>query len=100
MIHYTLEPNPNVADVPDGPPEKLALAFATADVVILGWRLGVLANHLREKTLVAVRTLARRYAELDRAKPFVADIIITPWPKLNARRLGASEAINGVEIVF
>jgi hypothetical protein len=60
------------------PPQKLALAFSTADVVILGWRLGRLADLLRENGLAAVHVLPKRYADLDRVRPFVASIIITP----------------------
>jgi hypothetical protein len=81
LIHYTVEPNPAAGEDRDAPPEKLALAFGTADVVVLGWRLGLLADHLQDNTLAAVRTLPRRYAELDGTKPFVATIAITPLAK-------------------
>ena len=40
LIDYTLEPNPDAEDDKNAPPQKLALAFSTADVVVLGWRLG------------------------------------------------------------
>lgn len=81
MIDYTLEPNPDVGDDKKLPPQKLALAFSTADVVLLGWRLGLLADKLQENDLAAVRTLAKRYAEVDRHMPFVASITITPIAK-------------------
>jgi hypothetical protein len=77
LIDYTLEPNPVTAENKNGPPKKLALAFSTADVVILGWRLCRLAGLLRENDLATVHVLSRRYADLDRAKPFVASIVIT-----------------------
>jgi len=48
LIDYTLEPNPDVGDDKKLPPQKLALAFSTADVVLLGWRLGLLADKLQE----------------------------------------------------
>ena len=76
LIDYTLEPNPDAGDDKNAPPQKLALAFATADVVILGWRLGILADKLRENDLATVHILPKRYADLDRAKPFVASIIV------------------------
>jgi hypothetical protein len=84
LIDYTLEPNPDAGD--DGgraqaPPQKLALAFSTADVVLLGWRLGLLADKLQENDLAAVRILPKRYAEVDRHMPFVASITITPIAK-------------------
>jgi hypothetical protein len=82
LIDYTLEPNPDAGDDNGGraqaPPQKLALAFSTADVVILGWRLGLLADKLRENDLATVHVLPKRYADLDRHKPFVASISITP----------------------
>ncbi len=78
LIDYTLEPNPDAGEDKNAPPQKLALAFSTADVVILGWRLGRLADLLRENNLATVHVLPKRYADLDRARPFVASIIITP----------------------
>ncbi len=78
MIDYTLEPNPDAGEDKNAPPQKLALAFSTADVVILGWRLGRLADLLRENDLATVHVLSKRYADLDHASPFVASIIITP----------------------
>ena len=82
LIEYTLEPNPDAEDDKEGPPEKLSFAFSTADVVVLGWRLGRLADCLRENNLAAVGTLSRRYADFDHAKAFVASIKITPVENL------------------
>ncbi|MGO9526715.1 MAG: hypothetical protein ACLPT4_03270 [Verrucomicrobiia bacterium] len=81
LVDYTLGPNPDDGEDKDAPPQKLVLAFSTADVVILGWRLGRLADLLRENNLATVHVLSRRYADLDRARPFVASIIITPLDK-------------------
>ncbi len=78
LIDYTLEPNPDASDDKNAPPQKFALAFSTADVVILGWRLGLLADKLRENDLATVHVLPKRYADLDRHKPAVASISITP----------------------
>jgi hypothetical protein len=77
LIEYTLEANPDASDDKNEPPQKLALAFSTADVVILGWRLGLLADKLQENDLAAVRALAKRYADVDRHTPFVASIAVT-----------------------
>jgi hypothetical protein len=63
------------------PPQKLALAFSTADVVILGWRLETLAKYLCENELAMVRILPKRYAHVDRFKTFVASIKIMPIEK-------------------
>jgi hypothetical protein len=77
LIDYTLEPN-SAGEDENVPPQKLVLAFSTADVVILGWRLGRLADLLHENDLATVQVLAQRYADLGRVRPFVASIIITP----------------------
>ena len=81
LIEYTLEPNPDAADDKDIPPQRLALVFSTADVEVLGWRLGTLADKLQENNLAAVRILPKRYAELERNQPYVAFIGITPIAK-------------------
>jgi len=77
LIDYTLESNPDAGEDKNAPPQKLALAFSTADVVILGWRLGRLADLLRENNLATVHVPSKRYADLDGFKPFVASIAIT-----------------------
>lgn len=78
LLEYTLEPNPDAGEDKNAPPQQLALAFSTADVVIMGWRLGRLGDLLRENDLATVHILSKRYADLDRVRPFVASIIITP----------------------
>ena len=81
LIDYTLEPNSDADDDNDAPPQKLSLAFSTADVVVLGWRLGFLADKLRENKLAAIGILPKRYAELERTPVFVSAITITPIAK-------------------
>ena len=81
LIDYTLEPNPDAGEDRNAPPQRLALAFSTADVMILGCRLGRLADLLRENNLATVHVLSKRYAELDGSRPFVASIIITAISK-------------------
>ena len=54
LIDYILTTNPGAGDDKDAPPEKLALAFSTTDIVLLGWRLGRLADLLRENELAIV----------------------------------------------
>jgi hypothetical protein len=76
LIDYRLEPNSS--DEKDAPPDKLTLAFATADVVVLGWKLSSLAEHLRDGDLLSVRALPNRYANLERSKTYVASITIEP----------------------
>jgi hypothetical protein len=76
LLHYRLEPNS--FDETDAPPEKLTLAFATADVVILGWKLSTLTNHLRDGDLLSVRSRPARYAHLEPKQASVTDIQIKP----------------------
>jgi hypothetical protein len=82
LIEYTLEPNPDAEDDKNEPPQKLTLAFSTADVVILGWWLGQLADKLRENNLAVVRVQPERFANLKRFVPFVVSVSITPVEKL------------------
>ena len=92
LIEYTLEPNPDAEDDKNEPPQKLALAFSTADVVVLGWRLGHLADKLQENDLAAVRTLPKRYAEAVGHGAFVASITITPTDEKTPSHRGAKSA--------
>jgi hypothetical protein len=81
LIAYTLEPNPDAGDNKDAPPQKLSFAFSTADVVISGWRLGRLADSLRENNLAVVRAHPVRNDAVDPKNVFVASIKITPIEK-------------------
>lgn len=76
LIEFSLEPNPDAGDDKDAPPQKISIVFSTADVVILGWRLGLIADYLRDNKLSAVAILPKRYAELERAAAFVSAIKI------------------------
>jgi hypothetical protein len=81
LIDYTIGPNPDACDDRNAPPQKFMLAFSTADVVILGWRLEYLATKLCESELATVRILPKRNEDLVRFKSFVASIKITPIEK-------------------
>ena len=63
LIEYPLEPNPDAGDDKNAPAQKLSIAFSTADVVVLGWRLGFFADKLQENDQAAVRALAQRFAD-------------------------------------
>ena len=52
-------------------------------MVILGWRLGTLADKLGENTLTAVGILPKRYGEPERTAVFVSAITIAPIEKDN-----------------
>ena len=79
LLHYHLGANDEEGK--DAPPEKLFIAFATADVTLTGWRLGRISDHLCEGNLLAVRAVSIRYADLEPSRPHVARIAIEPISK-------------------
>jgi hypothetical protein len=81
LIEFSLEPNPDANDDKNLPPQKLSFAFSTADVVVLGWRLGLIADCLRDNRLSAICILPKRFAELERNSAFVSTITITAVSK-------------------
>ena len=81
LIEFSLEPNPDANDDKNLPPQKLSFAFSTADVVVLGWRLGLIADCLRDNRLSAICILPKRYAELERNSAFVSAITVTSVSK-------------------
>jgi len=74
LCHYTLESN--AAEGGDQPPERLTFAFPTADVVVLGARLGKLVEAITEQSLAAVVPLDARYQATLGRSPWVASIAI------------------------
>jgi hypothetical protein len=81
LIEYSLDPNPDAESDKDKPPQMLSLAFSTADVVLLGWRLNRLADLLQENRLAAIGILPKRYTQLDIKRPLVSSIQIKPVGK-------------------
>lgn len=81
LIEFSLDPNPDADDDKNLPPQKLSLAFSTADVVVLGWRLSLVADYLRDNKLSAIGVLSKRYAELKIGSTFVSNIHIVPVGK-------------------
>ena len=63
LITFALDPNPDAENDKNLPPQKLSLSFSTADVVVLGWRLGLISDYLRDNKLSAVGIIPKRYAE-------------------------------------
>ena len=80
LLHYTLEANPAAGNKEEAP-ERLSLAFSTADVVIFGARLVRLTDLLREHKLAVVRPLSGRYSNLEPTQPWVAEIVIARLDK-------------------
>ena len=81
LIEFSLDPNPDADANKNEPPQRITLVFSTADVVVLGWRLGLIADNLRDKKLSAIGILPKRYAELERNAIYVSSITITPVSK-------------------
>ena len=74
LCHYTLESNEGSGDEP---PERLTLAFPTADVVLLGARLEPVVKALHERALAAVMPIDARYAGTLGKQPWVARVEIS-----------------------
>jgi len=55
--------------------------FSTADVVVLGWRLELIADHLRDNSLSALRVFSQRDADLENKPASVSAITITEISK-------------------
>jgi hypothetical protein len=72
LCHYTLEPNAG----DEATPERLTLAFHSADVVLVGARLSRLVALLGNSNLASVTALDARYAEALFKNPWVAKITI------------------------
>jgi hypothetical protein len=72
LCHYTLEANPGDQDAP----ERLTLAFSTADVTITGARLGRLVELLATHDLAAVSALDPRYQPALGRNPWVGTISV------------------------
>ncbi len=81
LIEFSLDPNPDADTNKNEPPQKIILVFSTADVVVLGWRLGLIADYLRDNKLSAISILPKRYAELERNAAYVSSIAIKPVSK-------------------
>jgi hypothetical protein len=81
LITFALDPNPEADADKNKPAQKITLQFSTADVVILGWRLNLIADYLGDNKLSAVGVLPKRYAEMERNAAFVSAITIAPIEK-------------------
>ncbi len=79
LLHYRLGANDD--EQTDAPPEKLCIAFATADVTLTGWRLNRVTEHLRDGNLLALRAIPTRYANVDPTALIVANISVEPIKK-------------------
>ena len=74
LCHYTLEANEAGGDEP---PERLTLAFPTADVVLTGARLARLVELLHDHSLGAVMPLDARYSNALGKAPWVARSVVS-----------------------
>jgi hypothetical protein len=81
LCHYTLEAN--AGDDKDAP-ERLTLAFHTADVVMTGARLSKLVEAIQRHELTSVSALDARYAGALGKQPWVASIAIARFDKPGA----------------
>jgi hypothetical protein len=80
LCHYTLEANSS-GDEGKEAPEWLMLEFSTADVAIVGARLGKLVDLINEHGLASVSAVDARYAGTVGRGPWVARITIARLDK-------------------
>jgi hypothetical protein len=80
LCHYTLDANPGGDDAKEAP-ERLTLGFSTADVAIVGARLGKLVELINEHGLASVSAVDARYAGTVGRGPWVARITIARLDK-------------------
>ncbi len=73
LCHYTLDANEGGSGEP---PERLTLAFPTADVVLTGARLARLVELLHDHSLGSVTPLDARYSNALGKAPWVARIVV------------------------
>jgi hypothetical protein len=83
IVHCVLEKNPAFQKQTDSPPDQLAIAFPTHDVVVLGWNLKLVRDALDLRKPVVVRTRDIRYAEIEDKQAFVTEIIVTAAQSLS-----------------
>jgi hypothetical protein len=76
LVYCVLEPNPSAEDEPEAPPDRLSLAFATQDVVLLGWNLQVVRDAFDLGRPVVLRARDARYAKIENRQPFVSAISV------------------------
>ena len=76
LVRCVLEQNPAAPDQPESPPDRLTLAFATHDVVLLGWNLQSVRDALDLSRPVVVRVRDIRYAKVEDRRPFVTGISV------------------------
>ena len=75
LCHYTFEANPGDNEGKEAP-ERLTLAFSTADVAIVGARLGKLVELISAHNLTSISAVDARYAGTVGRGPWVARIAI------------------------
>jgi hypothetical protein len=78
--HYTLEPNPG----DEAAPERLTFAFHTADVVLVGARLGGLIEPVTNASVASVTALDAHFAGALGKDPWVSKITIKFFGKPKA----------------
>ena len=83
IVHCVLEKNPAFQKQTDSPPDQLAIAFPTHDVVVLGWDLKLVRDALDLRKAVVVRARDSRYAEIEDKQAFVTEIIVTAAESLS-----------------
>ena len=97
LIESAPEPNPDAEDDKNEPPQKLSLAFSTADVVVLGWRLGHLVDKLQKMTWPPSTSCRKAMPKLSATELSSPPSPSRPLPKLMQEK--ARKALNRAKIM-
>jgi len=81
LLNYQLDKNPNAELHAATPPDRLSLSFSTHDVLLLGWRLSKVLDPLDRARIASLIARLPRYANLEKEKAFIAEIIVKPAQK-------------------
>jgi hypothetical protein len=75
FLYAEMTPNPTLEKMPDAPPEKMLVCFASAKVTLLGSGLKAIERAIQNYELKFVKSADRRYAAA--LKTHIASVTIT-----------------------
>ena len=77
-VDFVHEANPGMQNDSGAPPERMRLRFATAEVMMLGSRLELIASALSEGQLRGLKAISQRYARALKSGPLIFSIAVAP----------------------
>lgn len=80
LLNYlVLRANPDCHDPEAEPAQELAFHFPAAKVLILGWQLDLLLEHITSQSIACVWAEKSAPAKRDGKNPVIADIFVLPY---------------------